>query len=143
MVDFLIGVGGRPGAPVDSTPAGQWSTPGNAVREVPESVWETVAKYEAAGKAISTPVCVQIYVDIVHFNIMMVSVVVYGAATPDPAAPIIFTSLNLWHDGEDFYVFDMQDGKTSGLDTLSLKDHKIETPAQFIEHVLHDLFYGW
>ncbi len=141
MVDLLLGIGGRPGAPDDATPTGQWASPNNAVLQVPPSVWETVAKYEAA--AGEHPVCAQIYIDIVHFNILMVSVTVYGAATPDPAAPIIFTSLNLWHDGGDFYVYDMQDGKVSGLDTISLKDHKVETPAQFIEHVLHDLFYGW
>ena len=52
---------------------------------------------------------------------------------------LIFTSLNLWQVGEKNYVYNMQDGKVSGFAT-AIFDRPVETPLQFVDYILQDLF---
>lgn len=95
-------------------------------------VLKTVQQYEDAGNA---RVCAKI--SIIHENIIVLDVTTYSSNES-----VAFTSLSLWEIGDCYYVSDMQDGKVSGFEIYPLQDN-IKTPAEFIEHILHDLFYGW
>ena len=102
---------------------------------ISEDVNDMVERYEEDNG------CVEVTLDYIHGDILILGITAYG--TRLPSETIIFTSLNLWQFEEDNYVFNMQDGKVSGFEVCSLKDHNITTPVQFVEHILHDLFYGW
>lgn len=83
---------------------------------------------------------VSLELDILQNNIIMLGVTLYPS--PGPGESITFTSLNLWQVGTNEYAYNMQDGKVEGFNIQSLKDHQITKPGEFVEHVLHDLFYG-
>lgn len=82
---------------------------------------------------------VEVTLDYMHGNILIVGVICFGSKP----GSVVFTSLNLWQLEEDNYTYNMQDGKVYGFGTINIKDFKIRTPVQFVEHILHDLFYGW
>jgi len=107
------------------------------LRDIAEGISEDVnTMVERYEEDTST---VEMTLDYMHGNILIVGITNFGS---NPGS-IIFTSLNLWQVEEDNYVYNMQDGKVYGFGTISIKDFKIRTPVQFVEHILHDLFYGW
>ena len=105
------------------------------VERLPRDLLEMVDRYEKEGQS-----CIATKINIVHHNIIVLDVTVYSSPLPGPS--IAFTSLNLWQEGDCYYVADMQDGKVSGFEIYPVQDN-IKTPADFIGHILHDLFYGW
>ena len=83
---------------------------------------------------------VEVSLDYIQTNILVVGVV-FKSRPPNKI--VNFFSLNLWQVESDHYVFNMQDGKVSGFEMVSLKDYPVFTPVQFVEHILHDLFFGY
>jgi len=100
---------------------------------ISEDINALIERFEEDGPTV------EVTLDYMHGNILILGITAFGSNHDS----VIFTSLNLWQYEGDDYVFNMQDGKVYGFEMASLKDYKTLTPVEFVEHVLHDLFYGW
>lgn len=75
----------------------------------------------------------------INDNIFLCNVVVAKPGTD----VVAFTSLNLYQNGEESMVFNMQDGKTCGFEVMPFAPEWTKRPAgaeEFASYVLHDLF---
>ena len=117
-----------PGKPYNHLPS-----PRSIAEDISEDVNAMVERYEKDNGRV------EVTLNYMHGNILAIGITAFGL-TPGST---VFTSLNLWQADEKNYVYNMQDGKVSGFKMQSLKDYTTLTTVQFVEHILHDLFYGW
>jgi hypothetical protein len=105
--------------------------------DIPAAVLNIIDRFERANQSH-----VEITIDVIFENIVMLGFKVY--ASPQPGPNVIFTSLNLWQEGESEYSFNMQDGKVCGFEIADFSEDVASLdPAEFIMAVVDDIFSGF